>query len=351
MKLAIDCRFWGKSGIGTFTENIVDELILHHPEHDYLLIVHQKNPQYASFPNVTYVLTDIHPFSLKEFFLFPVKEINQCDIFFSPYINIPGRIRIPVCSTIHDVIFLDISGLVSSWGLMIRRIFLRRAVLHSRIIFTVSDFSRKRILFHFPYVKRIEIIRNCISNNIRQFDASNVRKQDYFIFVGNIKAHKGLLTLLQAFVRAQQAEPKSNLLIVGSADRFRTSDREIASCLKHVKNVTFTGWVDNGRLCELIAAAKALVLPSKYEGFGIPPMEALYLGTNAIVSDIPVLKEVYSDLPVTFFKVDDADDLCHKLIQPCMGIDTKTVKDMIDKNYDIKHEVNKLLLCLTKKDI
>lgn len=351
MKLAIDCRFWGKSGIGTFTENIVDELILHHPEHDYLLIAHQKNLLYASSSNVTYVLTDTHPFSLKELFLFPVKEINQCDAFFSPYINIPGRIRVPICSTIHDVIFLDVPGLVSNWGLMIRRIFLRRAILHSRIIFTVSEFSRERIFFHFPYVKRVEIIKNCISNNIWQFDTTNVRKQDYFIFVGNIKAHKGLLTLLQAFVRAQQDGLQSNLLIVGSADRFRTSDREIASFLRHVKNVAFTGWVDNGRLCELIAAAKALVLPSKYEGFGIPPMEALCLGTNAIVSDIPVFKEIYSDLPVTFFKVDDADDLCHKLIQPCIGIDTQIVRDVIDKNYNIKHEVNKLLLCLTKKHI
>lgn len=351
MKFAIDCRYVGKSGIGTFTENIVDELILHHPEHDYLLIAHKKNPQYASFPNVTYVLTDIHPFSLKEFFLFPVKEINQCDAFFSPYINMPGRIRVPICSTIHDVIFLDVPGFVSNWGLMIRRIFLRRAILHSRIIFTVSEFSRERIFFHFPYVKRVEIIKNCISNNIRQFDTTNVRKQDYFIFVGNIKAHKGLQTLLQAFIRAQQDGLKSSLLIVGAADRFRTTDSKIASCLKHVKNVTFTGWVDNGRLCELIAAAKALVLPSKYEGFGIPPMEALYLGTNAIVSDIPVLKEVYSDLPVTFFKVDDVDDLYHKLMLSYTRIDAKTIRDIIDKSYNIKHEVNKLLLCLTKRNI
>lgn len=64
---------------------------------------------------------------------------------------------------------------------------------------------------------------------------------------------------------------------------------------------------------KLIAEARILIQPSLYEGFGIPPLEALALGTNAIVSDIEIFKEIYSDLPVTFFKVNDEEDLKSKV--------------------------------------
>ena len=124
MKLAIDCRFVGKSGIGTYIENILDELVAHHPENEYLLIAEKPFADYVSLSNISYVITDIKPFSLKELFRFPVKEINKCDAFFTPYINIPGGIKVPVYSTIHDVIFLDLPELTSRIGRMVRWFFL-----------------------------------------------------------------------------------------------------------------------------------------------------------------------------------------------------------------------------------
>lgn len=343
MKLAIDCRFVGKSGIGTYIENILDELVVHHQEHEYLLIAEKPFADYVSFPNIKYVITDIKPFSLKELFLFPIDEINKCDAYFTPYINIPGRIRVPVYSTIHDVIFLDLPELVSKVGLLIRKFFIWRATKVSKLVFTVSNFSQERILFHFPKTKVIKIIKNCISKDIREYDVRHITKKDYFIFVGNIKAHKGLTTLLKGFGMAQKKGLKSKLLIVGNADKFRTSERNITSLLNEAKNVEFTGWVDNLNLCELIASSRALILPSRYEGFGIPPMEALYLGANAIVSDIPVLKEVYSKYPVTFFNVDNPESLCDALLQQRPDIDMSVIRNAINRDYDIKEEVEKIL--------
>lgn len=120
---------------------------------------------------------------------------------------------------------------------------------------------------------------------------------------------------------AQQKGLDSKLVIVGSSDKFRTSDGDVTSLLTNLQNVEFTGWVDNKKLCELLAAAKALVLPSRYEGFGIAPLEALYLGTNAIISNIPVLKEVYDSYPVSFFKVDNPESLCSMLIRLCLLVE------------------------------
>lgn len=343
MKIAIDCRFIGKSGIGTYIENILDELVHNHPENEYLLIADKTFDDYVSFSNIRYVITDIKSFSLKELFLFPVDEINKCDAFFTPYINIPGRIKVPVYSTIHDVIFLDLPELVSKVGLLIRKFFIWRTTKVSNMVFTVSKFSQDRILFHFPKTKEIKIIKNCISKNIRDYDVRHIAKKDYFIFVGNIKAHKGLATLLKGYEMAQQRGLTSKLLIVGSFEKFRTSDRELSSLLNKKNNVEFTGWVDDNKLCELIASAKALVLPSRYEGFGIPPMEAMFLGTNAIVSDIPVLKEVYSKYPVSFFEVDNPESLRDELLLPREDMDVASVRSSINRDYDIKAEVEKLL--------
>jgi glycosyltransferase involved in cell wall biosynthesis len=346
MKLAIDCRFIGKSGIGTYIENMVDELLLHHPEHEYLLITDRLYPQYETYKNATCLITNIQPFTLREMFFFPAKSINKCDAYFSPYINIPLSIRIPVYSTIHDVIFLDLPELSSIIGRWARRMFYYYAIRKSKKVFTVSEFSKERIRYHFPSCKHIEIIKNSISRDIRQFDISSIQKQNYFIYVGNIKAHKGLPILLKAFANAQNKGLTSKLILVGTAEKFRTSDKEFTNLLSTIENVEFTGWVDNNKLCTLIAGAKALVLPSTYEGFGIPPMEAMFLGTEAIVSAIPVLREIYKDFPVTFFRVNDSDDLTSKLLE-CDGMSQNNIaKEMIKERFNCKKEVEYFLNCL-----
>lgn len=344
MKLSIDCRFLGKSGIGTFLENILNELLCNHPENQYVLIMNKKQLWNKKYPNVTIVRTSIKSFTLKELFSFPTHEINNCDAFFSPYINIPGGIKVPVFSTVHDVIFLDIPNLVSRVGLIIRKWFINRAVRLSKCVFTVSEFSKSRIQYYFGFQKPIHIIYNSIPAHIRDYQISeSPNKEDCYIYVGNIKPHKGLITLVKAFELAQKEGLTSRLLLVGEADKFRTSEQELDELLHRIKNVEFTGWVDNDRLCQLIAKSKALVLPSMYEGFGIPPMEAMYLGTKAIVSDIPILKEIYSDFPVSFFKMGNELDLKNKLLTTNTQIDRNSIRKEIDTKYNITDAVNKLL--------
>lgn len=344
MKLSIDCRLLGKSGIGTFLENILNELLCNHPENQYVLIMNNKQLWDKKYANVTIVRTSIKPFTLKELFSFPIHEINSCDAFFSPYINIPGGIKIPVFSTVHDVIFLDIPNLVSWLGLIIRKWFISRAIRLSKCVFTVSEFSKSRIQYYFGSQRPIHIIYNSIPAHIRDYQISeSPNKEDCYIYVGNIKPHKGLITLVKAFELAQKEGLTSRLLLVGEADKFRTSEQELDKLLHRIKNVEFTGWVDNDRLCQLIAKSKALVLPSMYEGFGIPPMEAMYLGTKAIVSDILVLKEIYSDFPVSFFKMGNELDLKNKLLTTNTQIDRNSIRKEIDTKYNITDAVNKLL--------
>lgn len=315
MRIAIDCRNIGKSGIGTFIENVLDEILKNHPEHEYLLIKDKDTHIETYSSNVSFLLTNIKQFSLKELLFFPTKEINKCDVYFTPYISIPGGIKNPAYSTIHDMVFFDVDGLTSVLGKFIRRIYYRRAIARSNGLFTVSEFSKSRILYHFPTNKEIIIVYNGLSRAIKNYKRDDdVEKKDYFIFVGNIKRHKGLHILVEAYGKARSLGLKSKLIIVGSNDKLRTVDSQLAQTIKEMDGIEFTGWVDNEILIRLISEAKALVQPSFYEGFGIPPLEAMCLGTDIIISDIPVFKELYSEIPNCFFCVGDSDDLANKMI-------------------------------------
>lgn len=349
MRIAIDCRFIGKSGIGTFVENVVDCMLRMHPGHEYLLIVN-KDTKRDVFDGYYQVLkTDIAPFSVKELLRFPVEHINKCDAYYTPYINIPMGVKIPVYSTIHDMLFFDVDGLVSPLGKQMRRLYYKRAIGCSKKIFTVSEFSKEHMLQHFPTDKEITVVYNGVSRNVRNYDICDVKKNDYLLYVGNIKKHKGLKTLVEAYCLAQEKGLNTKLLIVGNKEKFRTADTDLFGLVEANSNIMFTGWVPDDELVKLLAEAKCLIQPSLYEGFGIPPLEALYLGTNVILTDIPVFKEVYSELPVTFFKVNDVEMLSELLLRkenPDFELDS--VRNMIDSRYNYAEAARVILNSITK---
>jgi glycosyltransferase involved in cell wall biosynthesis len=103
---------------------------------------------------------------------------------------------------------------------------------------------------------------------------------------------------------------------VGEKDNFRSSDAGSLRDLAHTdpSAVEFTGRVPPESLKILLSEAALLVQPSLYEGFGLPPLEAMSMGTAALVSDIPVFREIYAGFPVTFFRAGDSTDLKTKLL-------------------------------------
>ena len=88
---------------------------------------------------------------------------------------------------------------------------------------------------------------------------------------------------------------------------------------------------DDQLLANLYNYAEVFVYPSLYEGFGLPPLEALYLGTKPIISDIDVFKEVYSNLPVEFFKVSDSESLKDKILNSNPNLDNINYDELNEK--------------------
>ena len=155
-----------------------------------------------------------------------------------------------------------------------------------------------------------------------------------------------------------QENLKSKLVIVGNAENFRTGDEETVERIKRIDSsadsqnisqngseslVVFTGKISNDELKYLYAESKFLVQPSLYEGFGLPPLEALTVGTRAIISDIPVFKEIYGGLPVTFFKSESAGDLAEKMLAFKDEPFTENEKELISSKYSYKKSAEIIL--------
>ncbi len=322
MTIVIDCRHINSSGIGVYLRECLPFFLK--SAHDFLLLGDaellrdfQKNAK-----NADIVRCSIKSFSLRELFFFPGhirKKINKADAFFSPFFNIPCGITIPVYTTIHDIIFPDMPELTSRRGLAVRMWFYRRAYQKSKKLFTVSEFSKSRIERHLGTAKPVLVTYSAIQPQFLKYrDGVNaIAKKETIVFIGNIKKHKGLNCLIDAFKLANKEGLPHKLVIIGSRENFRTSDNEVLEKIDSMGAhlVSFTGFISDDALMEYLAEASLLVQPSLYEGFGLPPLEAMVLGTHALVSDIPVFREIYSAYPVTFFKAGDAEDLKNNMMR------------------------------------
>jgi glycosyltransferase involved in cell wall biosynthesis len=312
----------GASGVGVYLNECLPYLLS--SAHNFVLLGAEKTLRpivdNTKRANAEIIDCNIVPFSPCELAAFPrktLRTINQTDLYYSPYFNIPAGITVPVYTTIHDIIFPDMPELTSKAGLIARMWFYRRAARLSKKLFTVSLFSKSRIEYFLGTKTPVIVTYNGVQAGFLNGNTFNVEKQNLILFIGNIKKNKGLMVLLEAFLQARAEGLTYKLIIVGSKDNFRSQDSGILKKLGSVDSslVEFTGFIPDGKLKELLASAALLVQPSLYEGFGYPPLEAMTLGTKALISDIPVFKEIYADFPVTFFRAADAGDLKEKLMR------------------------------------
>lgn len=220
----------------------------------------------------------------------------------------------PLVVTMHDLAPLLVPGVMPS---AIRRVayrwWNRRAVRVADHIITDATFTVGEIERVFPSAAgRI----TAIPLGVDDFAAGPIGPlpepqvamagTPYLLSMGSTRSHKDLPTLLSAFAAIAPERPDLWLLLVG-ADEPGYLARALADAAPAVRErVAFTGRVDDGTLRTLMAGARAFVFPSRYEGFGLPPLEAMALGTPAVVADAASLGEAVGDGALTFTPGDAA---------------------------------------------
>lgn len=182
---------------------------------------------------------------------------------------------------------------------------IKKQIKLAKIIFTPSLYSKTQIQKYFKTNKEIHILPHGI-DNIEQ--PSKIRG-DYYIYVGGYDARKGLENLLQTFIKLNK-----KIIFVGEIKYFSKDFKTLAIKAMELGILKQSGYVDEYELKNLIKNAKALVYPSKFEGFGLPPLEAMALGTPVITTPFSSIKEVCKECAI-YFDPDTKNDLYNKIIE------------------------------------
>ncbi len=276
MKIGIDARLLNETGVGKYIRNLIKGLELLDKKNQYIIYT----------PNVPW-----HSFS--EQLIMPILFLkDRLDFVHIPYFNVPIFYPGKFIVTIHDLTILHFdTGKASTLPLplyKLRRLGYWIALfigLHRAVkIIAVSETTKKEIIDHF-HINPDKIIVTYEGVDPLLPTGKRIIKEPYFLYVGNAYPHKNLEILIGA--------TPIQLVLVGKQDFFYNK-------LPHNRKIVLFGEASEGELQNLYKNATALVFPSLMEGFGLPGLEAMAVGTPVVCSDIPVFHEIYADAALYF---------------------------------------------------
>jgi glycosyltransferase involved in cell wall biosynthesis len=313
VRIAIDARKLHDFGIGTYIRNLVRGLAKIDRTTEYVLLSREKDLGFAATlgPNFRGVPERAGHYSLTEQLTLPLAvRRERVDLFHAPHYVLPLLTPGRTVVTIHDCIHLMFPEyLKHRLGYAYARASMWTAAHKADRIFTVSEQSKRDILkfFHVPPDK-IVVTPNAIDERFSvEPDAEHVTQireryqlsHAYILYVGNIKPHKNLERLIEAFhLVRRQGRSEMELLIIGDEISKLQSLRRAVHKYDLHRYVRFHGFVPQETLSVLYRLASVFVFPSLYEGFGLPPLEAMACGTPVVTSNVSSLPEVVGDAAV-----------------------------------------------------
>lgn len=314
-RIAIDARKWRDYGIGTYVRNIVRALALLDHENTYFLFCHHEDvPTLTDLSENFVPVVDESPgYSLREHWSLP-RQLRRlgADLFHEPHYVLPLLLGTKAVVTVHDCIHLRFPEYLPNPGAIhYARFMMGSALRRARVVFTVSEASKRDILHFFPHTspERIHVVSNAIDADLLeppdQEELDRVKEryqiaQRFILYAGNIKPHKNLPRLIEAFarLRATPGHEDVQLMIIGDEIGKTPELRRRVESFRLRPFVRFFGFVPERTLAALYRLATVFVFPSQYEGFGLPPLEAMACGTPVVTSNVSSLPEVVGDAAV-----------------------------------------------------
>lgn len=261
-QILADGRWLGTSGIGRVTQEILSRL----PEADILL----EGPKPLSFYNLIWQHTQLN---------------KNYKLYYSPGFNPVLRSPIPYVLTIHDLIYLQAGFLKKSFFDYL----VKPSIKQASAIITVSDYSKNQICdWSGIHSDKVHVIYNGISETFTDDGVFHRPHYPYFLYVGNAKPHKNLPRLIQAFANAT-IDPNYKLILVSDYTN------ELAILIKKYRlesRIVFNNGLNDKKLAEYYRGATALLMPSLYEGFGLPALEAMACGIPVLAANTSALPEI-----------------------------------------------------------
>jgi glycosyltransferase involved in cell wall biosynthesis len=329
MNIAINTRFWhtenNLDGFGYFTKETVLHWVEQKPEHNFYLIYDRKpSVTLSKYKNVQQIVTRPaarHP--LQWYYWFAIKlpmvlRKIKADILVSPDSMCCLTGNVPQLMVLHDLSNFHYPKFFPKQHLLFFTTVVPKMVKKANRLATVSQHAKQDIstTYNVPNNK-IDVVYSAVKQGFTPLLLKNkqaVKDEytngcDYFICTGTITPRKNIINVLKAFSRFKKWN-KSNfkLVLAGSVPNNNKEFLKKLETYKYKDDVIVTGYLPLETLQKLTAAAYALVYASYYEGFGVPPLEAMQCGVPAIVADNSSLPEICGEA-ATYCQADDVETI------------------------------------------
>ena len=331
MRVAIDARKLHDFGIGTYTRNLLRHLARIDRESEYVLLCqHRICPSAVNWARTSGLCSSRRRTirSGSRFHVPWVLHRERPDVFHAPHYVLPPAARCRSVVTIHDCIHLMFPQYLPSraayayarrrcgWRSDGRTAFSPSRRLPSATSFISSTCRPEKIV----------VVYNAIDERFRaapsEEDVARVREryqltQGFVLYVGNIKPHKNLVRLIEAYdMLRHRGFDDLKLLIIGDEISKLPALRRAVHKHKLHKHVRFLGYQPDETLSVLYRLAEVFVFPSLYEGFGLPPLEAMACGTPVVTSNVSSLPEVTGDAAVLVdpYEVESIAEGMHRVL-------------------------------------
>ncbi len=345
-RIGIDARFYGPlgKGLGRYVQEVIDNLIkldfAGKQEFEYVIFLGKDNFNdfQSDSPLVKKKLVSLSWYSWQEQLFFPfILRREKLDLVHFPHFNVPIFNTIPFVVTIHDLILTRFpsrraSMLPASFYWLKQaayRLVIRTAVFRARAIITVSNFTRQDIITQFgaKSEKLFVTYEGVADLNKTQTKSQSEKEQSFsrygivkpfLLYVGNAYPHKNLERLLSVFSILHSRHPELSLVMVGKEDYFYRRVKAKAETLglwseqNSSLGVVFPGYVPDEDLQIFYSNALFYVFPSFYEGFGLPPLEAMAHSCPVVSSNQASLPEIIGEAAL-YFNPYDEEEMVQKL--------------------------------------
>ena len=318
-----------KVGVGQYAFNVLTKL--HQLDKNNQYIIYLKDQPSSDLPsaNANWQYRVFGPKKLWTRFSLPLHlffQTEKLDLFFSPSHYSPIICPCPTIPTIHDLGYLKYQSQFTKKDLYQLINWTIQSIKKSKHICTVSQFSKDEIIKTYSIdPQKISIAYNGvdtppkIDQTTQQKILSNysLKANSYFLYLGTLKPNKNIPFLIKSFSKFLKTKdsPKSIKLVIAGKKGWLFE--EIFQTVKKERiedKVIFTDFVDNDQKWTLYQNAIASILPSTYEGFGIPAIESMKIGTPVIVSHIPPFKEVVAECGL-FIDPNKESDLVKRMVE------------------------------------
>lgn len=320
-KIGIDARMLG-SGFGL--ARYVQQLVLHlqkiDTQNQYVLFLRKENWDEVKITNQNFkkVLADIPWYSWQEQILFTkIIKKEKVDLMHFPHWNVPVFYSAPFVLTIHDLIMFHFprpdATTLGPIKFFIKdlahRFVIKTAMKKAKQIFVTSEFTKQDInhALHVPTEKMIVTYQapfidvKCETQTEENLFNKYKIKKPYVLYVGSAYPHKNLKGLLKAWkIFEDKYEEDVQLVLVGKESYFYNQLIESDEYGDLNKKPILTGLVNDQELCSLYKNASLYVFPSLFEGFGLPPLEAMSYGLPVVSSNRTSLPEVLGEAALYF---------------------------------------------------